>query len=61
VHLYHAWEPFQFEGQRSHQFLIPSPIKPTQLVGDYGHLRWEFAYYEPNAVDRDTRVNIAKL
>ena len=60
VHLYHAWEPFQFEGQKSHQFLIPSPIKPTQLVGDYGHLRWNFAYYEPNSVDRDTRVNIAK-
>ncbi|MFN8543376.1 MAG: molybdopterin-dependent oxidoreductase [Candidatus Binatia bacterium] len=60
IHLYHAWEPFQFEGQRSHQFLIPSPIKPTQLVGDYGHLRWDFAYYEPNAVDRDTRVSLAK-
>ncbi|MBI4515090.1 MAG: molybdopterin-dependent oxidoreductase [Deltaproteobacteria bacterium] len=60
VHLYHAWEPFQYAGQKSHQFLIPSPIKPTQLVGDYGHLRWSFAFYEPNAVDRDTRVNIAK-
>ncbi|MFN8625778.1 MAG: molybdopterin-dependent oxidoreductase [Candidatus Binatia bacterium] len=61
VHLYHAWEPFQFHEGRSHQSIVPSPIKPTQLVGDYGHLKWGFAYWEPNAVDRDTRVNIAKL
>ena len=62
IHLYHGWEPFQYRGQKSEQFLIPSPIKPTQLVGDYGHLRWDgLAYYEPNAVDRDTRVSITKL
>jgi nitrate reductase alpha subunit len=61
VHIYHAWEPFQFRTGMSHQSLVPSPIKPTQLVGDYGHLKWAFAYYEPNAVDRDTRVNITKL
>jgi len=61
VHLYHAWEPFQYREQRSHQFLIPSPIKPTQLAAGYGHLRWSFAFYEPNSVDRDTRVSIARL
>ena len=60
VHIYHAWEPFQFHEGRSHQSIVPSPIKPTQLVGDYGHLKWGFAYWEPNAVDRDTRVDIAK-
>jgi DMSO reductase family type II enzyme molybdopterin subunit len=61
LHIYHAWEPFQFRTGTSDQSLVPSPIKPTQLVGDYGHLKWKFAYYEPNAVDRDTRVNITKL
>jgi anaerobic selenocysteine-containing dehydrogenase len=61
AHIYHAWEPFQFPKGKSHQSLVPSPLKPTQLVGDYGHLHWSFSYYEPNAVDRDTRVNVSKL
>jgi DMSO reductase family type II enzyme molybdopterin subunit len=61
VHIFHAWEPFQFRSGQSHQGLAPSPIKPTQLVGDYGQLRWSFSYYEPNAVDRDTRVEVSKL
>ncbi len=61
VHILHAWEPFQFSGGKSHQALIPSPIKPTQLVGDYGQLHWSFSYYEPNAVHRDTRVDVEKI
>jgi nitrate reductase alpha subunit len=49
-----------FEGGRSHQFLAPSPMKVTQLVGDYGQLKWGYGHYEPNQVDRDTRVDIAR-
>jgi DMSO reductase family type II enzyme molybdopterin subunit len=58
VHIHHAWEPYQFRGGRSHQEIQPSPMKVTQLVGDYGHLRWGYAHYEPNQVDRDTRVDV---
>ncbi len=58
VHIFHAWEPYQFRSPLSHQALIPSPIKPTQLVGDYGQLHWSLAHYEPNQVDRDTRVDL---
>lgn len=61
VHIYHAWEPYQFRTGVSHQELAPSPFKPTQLVGDYGHLHWGYAHYEPNQVDRDTRVDIAPM
>lgn len=61
VHIYHAWEPWQFRGGRSHQALAASPVKVTQLVGDYGHLHWGYAHYEPNQVDRDTRVSVAAL
>jgi DMSO reductase family type II enzyme molybdopterin subunit len=60
VHIFHAWEPYQFRSEESHQSLIPSPLKVTQLVGDYGHLHWSYAHYEPNQVDRDTRVDVAK-
>ena len=61
VHILHAWEPFQFRTGRSHQSLAPSPIKVTQLVGDYGHLHWDVSYYEPNGNDRDTRVDVRRL
>ena len=60
AHIYHAWEPYQFFGGRSHQALAPSPLKTTQLVGDYGQLHWGYGHYEPNQVDRDTRVEIER-
>jgi len=61
VLVYHAWEPFQFRGMRSDHSIVPSPFKPTSLVGDYGHLRWKYAHWEPNQVDRDTRVEVEKV
>jgi len=61
LHIFHAWEPFMFRGGRSHQFLAASPMKVTQLVGDYGHLKWGYGHYEPNQVDRDTRVDVVKI
>jgi DMSO reductase family type II enzyme molybdopterin subunit len=61
LHILHAWEPNQFQGGRSHQMLAPSPIKVTQLVRDYGQLRPGFATYEPNGLDRDTRVDVQRL
>jgi DMSO reductase family type II enzyme molybdopterin subunit len=61
VFVYHAWEPYQFRGGRSDHSIIPSPFKPTNLVGDYGHLHWAYGHWEPNQVDRDTRVEVEKL
>lgn len=60
VLIYHAWEPFQFHGGISDHAITPSPFKPTNLVGDYGHLRWDYAHWEPNQVDRDTRVEVER-
>ncbi|MCP4713235.1 MAG: nitrate reductase, partial [Planctomycetes bacterium] len=59
AHIFHAWESSQFRGRKTHQYLCPSPIKITQLVGDYGHIFWSYGRYEPNQNDRDTRVDIA--
>ncbi len=61
IHIFHGWEPYQFRGGKSHQSIAPSPIKVTQLVGDYGQLHWGYAHYEPNQVDRDTRVDIERV
>ncbi len=61
VLVYHAWEPYQFRGGRSDHAIIPSPIKPTALVGDYGHLHWSYGHWEPNQIDRDTRVEVERI
>jgi DMSO reductase family type II enzyme molybdopterin subunit len=61
AHIFHAWEPYQFAGGKSDHVTCPSPLKVTQLVGDYGHLHWDYAHYEPNQVDRDTRVDVRRL
>ncbi|MBI5506075.1 MAG: molybdopterin-dependent oxidoreductase [Deltaproteobacteria bacterium] len=58
VIVYHAWEPYQFRGGLSDHSIIPSPLKATSLVGDYGQLRWTYGHWEPNQVDRDTRVEV---
>ena len=61
VLIYHGWEPFQFRDGRSEHAVVPSPIKPTSLVGGYGHLQWKFGHWEPNEVDRDTRVEVERI
>jgi steroid C-25 hydroxylase alpha subunit len=61
VLVYHAWEPYQFRGGRSDHAIIPSPFKGTALVGDYGQLHWSYAHWEPNQVDRDTRIEVEKI
>jgi DMSO reductase family type II enzyme molybdopterin subunit len=61
VLVYHAWEPYQFRDGRSDHAIIPSPFKPTALVGNYGHLHWGYAHWEPNQVDRDTRVEVERV
>jgi DMSO reductase family type II enzyme molybdopterin subunit len=60
AHIYHGWEPYQFRGGRSHQALVSSPLKVTQLVGDYGHIHWGYGHYEPNQTSRDTRVEVER-
>jgi len=61
VVVYHAWEPFQFKGGRSHQALIASPLNPVQLAGGYFHLQPMVLVQQPGGNDRGTRVEVAKL
>ena len=61
VIVYHAWEPFQYAGHRSHQVAIPSPINPIQLAGGYFHLRPMPIANEPGQNDRGTRLEVEKI
>ena len=61
VIVYHAWEPFQFAGRRSHQVAIPSPINPLHLAGGYFHLQPMPNAGSPGQNDRGTRLEVEKL
>ena len=59
--IYHAWENYQFKDAQSFQNLMPTPINPVDLAGDYFHLRQGILVRQPNQTDRDTRVNVARV
>jgi DMSO reductase family type II enzyme molybdopterin subunit len=60
VIVYHAWENFQFKGQKGFQNLIPSPLNPVELSGGQFHLRPMGICMQPSHTDRDTRVDVAR-
>jgi hypothetical protein len=61
VIVYHAWEPYQFKGGRSHAAVTPSPINPLHLAGGYFHLQPRPAVGAPGSTDRATRVEIERV
>lgn len=58
--LYHAWEPYQFEDWRSVMEVIATPLKPTHLVGGYGHLRERVFQMGPMHAPRNVAVEIER-
>jgi nitrate reductase alpha subunit len=60
VIIYHAWDNFQFKGQKGYQNLIPTPLNPVELAGGQFHLRPMTICMQPSHTDRDTRVEVAK-
>jgi DMSO reductase family type II enzyme molybdopterin subunit len=61
VIVYHAWEPFQHKGGKSHSCLMPGPINPIEAAGEYFQLRPTLSWSEPGGKDRDTRVEVIRI
>jgi DMSO reductase family type II enzyme molybdopterin subunit len=61
VIIYHAWDNFQFKGQKGFQNLIPSPLNPVELAGGQFHLRPMAIALQPSHTDRDTRVEVQRV
>jgi DMSO reductase family type II enzyme molybdopterin subunit len=60
VIIYHGWENYQFEGFRHFKNVMPSPLNPIHLVGEYGHIRPDAVCFSPGPSDRGSRVEIRK-
>jgi complex iron-sulfur molybdoenzyme family reductase subunit alpha len=59
--MYHGWEKFLGFGEGGWQSLTYIKIKPTQLVGNYGHVEFKLNYWGPTGNNRDIKVEIEKF
>ncbi|MCG3179790.1 MAG: Perchlorate reductase subunit alpha [Phycisphaerae bacterium] len=61
ITMYHGWEKYLGFGEGGWQSLTYIKIKPTQLVGGYGHVNFRLNYWGPTGNNRDIRVQIEKF
>jgi complex iron-sulfur molybdoenzyme family reductase subunit alpha len=59
--MYHGWEKFLGFASGGWQSLTYIKIKPTQLIGGYGHLNFKLNYWGPTGNNRDIKVQIEKF
>ncbi len=60
VTMYHGWEKYLGFQQGGWQSLTYIKIKPTQLIGDYGHIKFRLNYWGPTGNNRDIKVQVEK-
>ena len=56
---YHAWEGFQFPGGAVQNDVSACPMKPTNMVGDYGQLNYPM--YSQNHFTKASTVDVQKV
>jgi DMSO reductase family type II enzyme molybdopterin subunit len=61
VHIYHAWETFQFADGKSHSGVYATQLKPLNMVGNYGQMFYAPGYYQPNNIDKGNTIEVRKL
>ncbi|MFI5175093.1 MAG: molybdopterin-dependent oxidoreductase [Terriglobia bacterium] len=60
VTMYHGWEKYLGFQQGGWQSLTYIKIKPTQLIGKYGHVNFRLNYWGPTGNNRDIKVEVEK-
>jgi DMSO reductase family type II enzyme molybdopterin subunit len=60
--MYHGWDPMMFRERRNFGGVIPTGglLKPTSLVGGYGHIGYRTPDYVPNQVFHDFTCDFEK-
>ncbi|MBQ62635.1 MAG: hypothetical protein CMQ19_11240 [Gammaproteobacteria bacterium] len=58
---YHAWESYQFPDGANQNHLVASPLKPTNMVGGYGHLQYRGAYLSMNNIPKEVAMDMEKV
>ncbi len=60
--MFHGWDPMLFHNRQNFSAAIPTAglLKPTSLVGGYGHIAFQAPDYVPNQTYHDHTVNFEK-
>jgi len=60
--MFHGWDPMMFRGRQNFSGAIPTGglLKPTSLVGGYGHIGYRSPDYVPNQTYHDHTVDFEK-
>jgi len=60
--MFHGWDPMMFRGRQNFSGAIPTAglLKPTSLVGGYGHIGYRTPDYVPNQTYHDHTVDFEK-
>ena len=59
ITMYHGWERYLGFLEGGWQSLMKVRLKPTQLIGGYGHVVFKLNYWGPTGNNRDCRVDVA--
>jgi anaerobic selenocysteine-containing dehydrogenase len=61
--MYHGWDPMMFADRSNFSSVISTNglLKPVQMVGNYGHLRYQTPDFVPNQTYHDCTVNFEKV
>jgi nitrate reductase alpha subunit len=62
IFMYHGWDPMLFRDRQNFGAVIPTAglIKPTSLVGGYGHITYRALAFEPNHTFHDFTCNFER-
>ena len=60
VMMEHAWEPYQMRQQKGLNHVVATLIQPLELVGNWGHLKFEMYKWNPNQLSNESGVDIER-
>ncbi|RLA55450.1 MAG: dimethylsulfide dehydrogenase [Gammaproteobacteria bacterium] len=58
VMMEHAWEPYQMREQKGLNHVVATLIQPLELVGNWGHLKFDMYKWNPNQLSNESGVDI---
>ncbi len=57
----HAWEPYQFKNMQGLNSVSAPLLQPLELVGNWGHLKFQFFDFNPNQLAHTSGVEIESI
>ncbi len=57
----HAWEPYQFKNMNGLNSITAPMLQPLEMVGNWGHLKFEFFDFNPNQLAHTSGVDFESV